>query len=83
MGRRLQRYLGAIYELSPGQFVTDPDFASDVDGPVVFVCCPGCGAVARLDEYKVDVGGRVTPIWTCQTVTCSLREWLELESWRE
>lgn len=80
MGRRFQRHLGAIHELSPGQFMADPEIASTLMEQIVLVCCPVCGGITPLDGYQIDVAGRVTPRWECP-LACPYREWLELESW--
>lgn len=83
MGQTLQRHLGHRGGLLPGQYCVEPD----VNLPhvkVTSLCCPSCGIIEKLGNgHVIDRQGRVTPSWSCVTVTCSFWEWLELEGWGE
>lgn len=80
MGVRLQRAFCAPADLEPGQYTAEP--APRVAGAKIALCCPGCGGQAELGEHHaIDRGGRVTPAFKCPVETCSVFEWLYLESW--
>ncbi len=77
MGLRLQRHLGDVAGLQPGQYTSR---VAPLVGKVA-LCCPACGAIETLgDKHTIDGAGRVTPAFHCPTVTCNFFEWLELES---
>jgi hypothetical protein len=76
VGLRLQRHLGALGSIDPGQYA--------VDKPCIFVSCPACGCVDDISvTHEVNIGGVVAPRWKCPTVTCSFHEFLSLDCWNE
>ncbi len=46
----------------------------------VFVCCPGCGQVARIN-HDIDNDGKVTPSLDCPTETCHFHRFAMLLDW--
>lgn len=82
MAVRLQRFLGRIDGLDPGQFMTDPLVHTPGMMISTIICCPGCSFITPLSEhYEVEKGGLVTPAFTCPSETCSFFDWLELSGW--
>jgi hypothetical protein len=77
MGLRLQRSLGPLGDIKPGQYA--------VDEPCVFVSCPACGCVDDVSvSQPPDVGGVLGGgEWKCPTVTCSFKSFLSLDCWNE
>lgn len=81
MGDVLQRHLGGVDTLEPGQYTT-AGVAQYVEAKAV-VRCASCGGIDVLaDKHEVNPDGRVVPAWTCPTATCGARCWLWLEAWR-
>lgn len=76
MGLRLQRCLGPVGCLTPGQYTIETASGEPA------VCCPGCSFVSDLDT-GVHVGGVVAQIWSCPYAACSFCDYLTLESWGE
>ncbi len=79
MGHVLNRALGPVAELQPGEYTTRT-------GPMLVgkcaLRCRQCGGLDTLGEkHTIDGAGRVTPSWRCPTVTCGEVLWLTLESW--
>lgn len=76
MGLRLQRHLGPLGSIEPGQYA--------VDAPCVFVSCPACGCV---DDVSVTnpppPSGNLPHEWRCPTATCSFKSYLSLDCWGE
>lgn len=78
MGVRLQRHLGPVGSLEPAQWTFETASGSPA------ICCPGCGGVSDVDDLKaIDSGGRITPAWSCPTVTCPFFDYVTLEGWAE
>lgn len=83
MGKRLDRHLGRIDTLEPGQYLTDPARHTPATMTTVIVCCPECSFVNPLDaSYTVDKGA-VSPRYACPSQACSFVDYLHLESWGE
>lgn len=92
MATRLQRLIGAICELHPGQYTTDPLYPSPLfTEREVFICCPECGGIERVTvEYLVNVAGQLVPTregasaaWKCPYATCAFFDYVVLESWND
>lgn len=83
MGARLQRHLGPIATMDPGQWTSDPARHRTGTMITVFVGCPACGGVHELEAHRVQQGGAVLGAWTCPTATCSFQEFIDLEGWGE
>lgn len=73
MGQTLQRCLGPISHLDPGQYT----LATASGDPAIR--CPSCGGISDL-EIKVLAGGVVEEIWSCPFAACSFQSYLVLES---
>jgi hypothetical protein len=74
MGQRIARHLGSLASLPEGMYATD--------GDCVFFACPRCGGIDEITaEHDIDRGGIVTPLYSCQIVTCSFAEWISLDSY--
>ncbi len=81
MGDVLQRHLGGVADLDPGQYTTAG--CKEIVDAQVLVRCSSCGGFDWLDgDYEIQIDGRVVPAWTCPTATCSRRLWLVLEAWK-
>jgi hypothetical protein len=81
VGDVLQRHLGSVDTLDPGQW-TSEGVAQYIDAKAV-VRCADCGGVDVLaDGHEVSPDGRVVPTWRCPTVTCGAARWLWLEAWK-
>jgi hypothetical protein len=74
MGLRLQRHLGPVGTIDPGQYA--------VDKPCVFVSCPICGTIEDISvSHQISVGGVVTPRYACRR--CPFLDFLSLDCWNE
>jgi hypothetical protein len=83
VGVRLQRHLGALRGLEAGMWLADPGWPSLVEQSI-FVSCPGCGGIHKIsDTHSIAINGRIAPIFSCPTVTCSFQSFLELEAYGE
>lgn len=83
MGNRLQRHLGPIATMDPGQWTSDPLRHRVGTMLTVFVRCPACAGVHELEANRVARDGGVVPAWECPTVTCSFKAFVTLEGWGE
>lgn len=74
MGLRLQRALGDVASLGPGQYTRR---VAPLAGKVA-LSCPICGVIDTLaDGHVIDRAGRVTPAFRCSR--CPFWDWLELD----
>lgn len=71
MGRRLQRNLGPVRALTPGQWTF-----SDRDR-IPTISCPACGAISEVDD--IFGSGVVRYRWACPVESCSFRDYLSLD----
>jgi hypothetical protein len=80
VGDVLQRHLGGVDTLDPGQW-TNEGVAGFVEAKAV-VKCADCGGIDVIAEgHEVSPDGRVVPVWRCPTVTCGARKWIWLEGY--
>lgn len=78
MGLRLQRQLGPVQHLTPGQWTIETASGRPA------IRCPACGGISDLDEaHRVLTGGVVSPIWSCPFASCAFQEFLSLEAYGE
>lgn len=74
MGARLQRNLGPVSHLEPGEYTVE------TRDELPAVSCPACGGISEI-EFGVHVGGVVSQIWSCHYASCPFVDYLTLESW--
>ncbi len=80
MGDVLNRNLGTVDALQPGEFTT-VGCGEFVEARAI-LRCPKCGGIDALtDDYAIQRDGRVVPAWRCPTETCGAVLWISLESW--
>ena len=76
MGLRVNRNLGKVECLQPGEYTTETASGNAA------VCCPVCGGISDIDPatHRTELDGRVVPAWKCPTETCVLFDYLTLEA---
>ncbi len=78
MGVRLQRHLGRVEQLLPGQYTVETASGRPA------ICCVGCGTISDLPEtHRVTGGGIVVPVWSCPSRACPFMDFLSFEAWGE
>lgn len=78
MGARLQRHLGPVQSLLPGQWTAETASGKEA------LCCPSCGHIADIEyPHEVEKYGRVKFRWACPSQSCSFAEFLILEAHNE
>ena len=73
MAIRLQRHLGPVASIEPGQWTAETASGRPA------VCCPACSAVDEV-EGEIAVDGTVQRAYRCQSGECSFHEWVLLDS---
>lgn len=76
MAIRLQRHLGAVSSIEPGQWTAET--ASGLPA----VCCPACSAVDEIHGW-IETNGKVALAYRCESGECPFYEWIELEAFSE
>lgn len=76
MSTRLNRNLGPVSRLSPGEYTTET-----VSGDPA-LSCPSCGGVSDI-EFEVHDTGRVSQIFSCPYASCPFVDYIDLEAWDE
>ncbi len=75
MGQVINRHLGTVATVEPGQYCKTSD-------GLAIVSCPSCGGVDIIaEDHAIDPAGRVVPCWSCPTENCPMLDWIFLESW--
>lgn len=66
--------------LEPAEFRVVPDADGMGNERRIYVCCPKCGVVTKIEPeiHTVHRSGACTPIWPCSNPACSFSEWLVL-----
>jgi hypothetical protein len=73
MGCRLNRHLGTVHTMLPGQFTIRTASGNPA------VSCPVCGTIYEIPAtHRWDEGGRVVPALKCADPACSFLEYVEL-----
>lgn len=78
MAVRLQRHLGRVESLEPGQYTVETATGMPA------LCCPGCASIFDLSmEHTIDDDGRVAPAVKCGNPICSFFDWVHLQAFSE
>lgn len=80
MAERLNRCLGPVTALEPGEYTTRTASGEPA------VCCKRCGGIFDLDikAHPPSIGGIVGGgAVACPTVTCSFFDYLVLDAWQD
>lgn len=83
MATRLQRHLGVIGTMDPGQWASDPLRHRPGQALTVYLACPKCGGVHELATNRIARDGGVIPAWQCEGATCCFKDFIALEGWGE
>lgn len=76
MAIRLQRHLGPVASIEPGQWTAETASGKPA------VCCPACSSVDEIPG-EVAADGAVANAYRCESGECPFMEWLVLESFNE
>lgn len=83
MGTRLQRHLGVLGTIDPGQWTSDPLRHRVGQMLTVYYSCPKCGGVDEIATSRIAADGGVVPAVQCSGAACSFKDFVSLEGWRE
>lgn len=75
MAIRLQRHLGPVASIEPGQWTAETASGKPA------ICCPACSCVYEIPGH-IDMG-KVALAYLCQSGECPFYEWIELEAYGE
>lgn len=76
MALRLQRHLGSVATIEPGQWTAETASGRPA------VCCPACSSVDEVLSVVLP-GGAVALAYRCESGECAFHEWIELEAFGE
>jgi hypothetical protein len=77
MATRMQRCLGPARYLEPGEYTVETASGRPA------IRCASCGTIAELrpETHRVERGGLVVPVWSCER--CAALDFLILDDYDE